>query len=83
MSCKTQQHLASETQEERAVRLENVSSQKNLLVSETTLVEKAARLEQVSAQKNNVLTCHTVQMHTPVIYLLGNTHLSPNEIFHK
>jgi len=65
MSAKTQQCLASETQEERAVKLEKLSSQ--LLSSETTLLERAARLEQVSDQKTNILARHTVQMHTLVI----------------
>jgi len=59
MNAKTQQCLAPETQEKRAIRLEKNSSQKKkLLSSEATILERASRLGQVSAQKSKVLAYH-------------------------
>jgi len=66
MSAKTQQCLASETQDKRAFGRERIILKNNLLSSESTLLERAAILEQVSSQKNDVPTRHTMQMPTLV-----------------
>jgi len=64
MSAKTQQYLDSETHEKIAIRLDKMTSRKKTGLPQKTHWRELP--DHMSAQKNNILTCHTVQMHTLV-----------------